>query len=132
MSKTEFKIDGLKDLQKDFKKLTKAFKPDQVEKASLKSAEIIRAQAERNAPQGPTGNLKRGQIKKLLGRQGGQPAPAIAAVDRKIAPHAHFSEFGTVNMSTKPYFRPAVITRGPEAAKKFREELKKMVDGAVK
>ena len=129
--KTEVRIDGLKDLQKDFEKLTKGFEPKQIEEASLESAEIIRADAERRAPRGPTGNLKKAQIKKPL-KRGNNVASAIAAVDRKKAFYAGFVEFGTSRMAAQPYFRPAVESKGDAAAKHFREKLKQMVDEAVK
>jgi len=144
VSKFSFKMDGLDELNKDLEKLANAFVSDEVEKSSLDAAEIIRAEAERNAPKGPTGNLKRSLIKKLLKRRAGQPAPAIAAVDRKIAPHAHWIEFGTGpryqkktgkyvgSVPARPFFRPALMTKGKSVANRLHGDLKKMVDKAVK
>ena len=129
--KLEIRIDGLKDLEKDFKRLTKSFKPEEVKKASMEAAQIIRDEAERRAPLGPTGNLKKSNVVKPLNKDKKKPS-AIAAVDRKVAPHAHFVEFGTSKMTARPFFRPAVELEGPKAAQKFRDSLKKLVEKAVK
>jgi len=130
-NKVNIKIDGLKELEKDFKRLTKCFKPEEIKKVAVDSAEIIRADAERRAPLGPTGKLKKSNVVKTLDRNKKRPA-AIAAVDRKVAPHAHFMEFGTSKMAAKPFFRPAVETQGDKAASKFRDSLEKLVKKAVK
>jgi len=66
-----------------------------VEPVVLEAAEMIAAGIEKRAPLGPTGNLKKSIKAKLLKRRGKNPAPAIAAIDRKIAPHAHWVEKGT-------------------------------------
>ena len=130
-NKVNIKIDGLKELEKDFKRLTKCFKPEEIKKVAVDSAEIIRADAARRAPLGPTGNLKKSNIVKTLDRNKKRPS-AIAAVDRKVAPHAHLLEFGTAKMSAKPFFRPAVESQGDKAASKFRDSLEKLVKEAVK
>lgn|SRR6056297_2104576 len=130
-NKVNIKIEGLKELEKDFKRLTKGFKPAEVQKAAVDSAEIIRADAERRAPLGPTGNLKKSNIVKTLDRNKKRPS-AIAAVDRKVAPHAHLLEFGTSKMAANPFFRPAVESQGNRAAENFRTGLEKLVKKAVK
>ena len=127
----EIRIDGLKDLEKDFKRLTKGFKPEEVKEVDMDSAQIIRDEAERRAPHGPTGNLKKSNVVKPLDRNKKRPS-AIAAVDRKVAPHAHFVEKGTSKMPARPFFEPAVAAVGEKAAEHFRNSLEKMVDKAVK
>lgn len=125
-------IDGLDELQEKFKKLTKAHKPDEVEKASLKAAEVIRAEAERTAPQGPTGRLKEAQIKKPL-RKGTNYASAIVAIDRAIAWYGGIvTEYGTPFMEPNPFFRNAVRSKAPEAYKTLKEELDRMTKKAVR
>jgi len=127
----DVRIDGLDNLNRDFKRLAKGFDSKTVEKAALEAAEIIRAEAEKNAPRGPTGRLKEAQITKSLKRSD-TIASAIAGVDRVKAPHAHLVEKGTSHMPAQPYFRPAVLSKGAAAARKFEDELKRMVNQAVR
>ena len=131
VDKLEIRIDGLKDLEKDFKRLTKGFKPEEIKKAAMDSAQIISDEAARRAPIGPTGNLKKANVVKVLDRKKKTPS-VIAAVDRKVAPHAHFIEKGTSKMAAKPFFEPAVAAVGNKAAEHFRNSLEKMVDKAVR
>lgn len=133
MAKQQVRIDGLDNLTQDFNKLSKAFSHKQLEKAGLESAKIITQEAKRRAPRGPTGNLKR-SIKEKTFQTGfkGEITSVLAAVDRRIAPHAHFVEEGTSHMAAQPFFRPAVMSKSREAANKFQNELERMVNGAVK
>ena len=131
MPKINSEIKGLKDLQKDFERLTKAQTPDRIEAASRKSAEIIRDEAERRAPQGPTGKLKEAQVVKALNR-GTNYASVIAAVDRAIAPHAHLVEEGTAHSAANPFFRQAVMAKSGQAYRTFKDELNRLVERAVR
>lgn len=128
----KFKVDGQKELEKQLKKLSKSFEPSKIEKVSLASAKIISNESKNNAPLGPTGNLKKANIAKLLNRKGNQPAPAIAAVDRKIAPHANFVENGTSKSKANPFFRKAVSAKSKEASDNLIKGLETMVNEAVK
>jgi len=123
-------IDGLEDLTQDFRKLAKAFSPDQIEKAALEGAEVIRAQAEKNAPRGPTGNLKDAQIKRTLSK--GKITSAVAATDRVKAPHGYLVEKGTSHSKAQPYFRDAVCSKSREAAERFERALERMINEAVR
>ncbi len=92
----DIRIEGLKEVEKALEILRDSLPPDKIEALMLNYAKNVADDMERRAPHGPTGNLIRGIHSKLLSRNNSdQPAPAIAAVDRKIAPHAHLVEFGT-------------------------------------
>jgi len=113
-------IEGLDSLDAQIDALVKAMGPDDVEPILLKGAKQIRDYAKVNAPVGPTGNLKKSLIAKTLKRRGsamdalglgqGNPAPAIAGVNYRIAPHAHLVEYGHGGphpAPAHPFLRPA-------------------------
>lgn len=66
MIKVKFKIEGMKELQKNLKKLGKV-PQKHVTSSSKKAMTIVLRQAKANAPVGETGNLKRGI--KLVGEK---------------------------------------------------------------
>ena len=94
-------IHGLTELNKKFEKLTGSLDADRVEPITHSGAKIMAAEMERQAPEGPTGNLKAAIRTVKLKRDGDRPAPSIAGVDRKKAPHAHLVEFGTSTRRVK-------------------------------
>ena len=106
--KLNFRFEGLGLFNSKCGKLKNSVSGPSTEKASLEKAKVIAEDARSRAPLGPTGNLKRSLVAKLLDKRGDNPRVALAGVDRKIAPHAHFLEFGTSRMSAHPFFRPAV------------------------
>jgi HK97 gp10 family phage protein len=103
-----FKVGGIVQTTRALDRLSDSLKGKAMDKTLLKEAETIAEDARGRAPLGPTGNLKRSLHAKMLDDKSGFPKIAIAAVDRKIAPHAHLVEFGTCKMSARPFFRPAV------------------------
>lgn len=135
--KIGFHIEGEKQLQKQLGEVARALGPDAVEKLAIKCAEIIVEDSRRRAPE-DTGTLKKAHIAKLLDRWGANPAPAVAKVNYSsresvpAAPHAHLVEWGTSKMAARPYFRPAVDSKGPVAAKRLREGLRRLVEEAAK
>ncbi len=71
------------------------------------------AQDARNSVGVVTGNLKKGiKARKSRYEDGGW-------IVLSTAPHAHLLEFGTVNMSPKPYLRPALYKNIAEAKRQF-------------
>ena len=110
--KLSFKIEGMALLASKLDKLSSSIGGNSLKPDVLAQATIIAEDARNRAPRGPTGNLKRSLHAESM--PGGPPV-AIAAVDRKIAPHAGLVEFGTVKMSARPYFRPAVDARMKQA-----------------
>ena len=57
---------------------------------------------------------------------------AIAAVDRKIAPHAWIIEFGSSRAPAHPYLRPAIDAHANKVIGNIKNETKKLVEGAAK
>lgn len=115
---------------------------DKVEPVLLKAAEVIEESARAKAPQGPTGNLKRGIRSTLLRRLLGRPA-AGAGADYRIAPHAHLVERGTTarrqkttgrytGISTaKPFLGPAIAENKGNVMEIIRNGIKRIIEGAV-
>ena len=126
----QVRIDGLRELQKDFDRLTKGFDPDQITEAGEKAAKPIRDDARQRVPY-RTGKLHDAILVKKQ-NPGKDYASVIAAVDRVKAPHAHLVHDGTFKMAPRPFFRQAVESQGNRAAKIFKDELKKMVNKAVR
>jgi len=108
---------GLEEFIDTIDKMIAGVKPDKIEPELNKGAKLIAAEARKRAPVGPTGNLKKAVITKKLKRWGG-PAPSIAAINRKKAPHAWLVTHGTsgVRRVDPPHYttlggRPALITQ---------------------
>ncbi len=125
------KIQGLEKLEASVEKLIKATGKEATGKVLLEQAEIVRDKIKEKAPQGPTGNLKRSPIAKLMPEKDQYPAIAIAGIDRKIAPHAHLLEFGTVKMAPHPFFRPAVDETKGQVMDGIKAGLKKNIEDAI-
>lgn len=111
---------------------------DKVEPVLLKAADVIADSARSKAPEGPTGNLKRGIRSTLLRRLLGRPA-AGAGVDYAIAPHAHLVEFGTSARHqksgkytgigpAKPFLRPAIDESKESVMEIIRRGIKEIIE----
>lgn len=127
----DMNLEGIDALNKQLKKLAQSMEPEEVEPMLLEGAQAIAEDARDRAPLGPTGNLKRSLTAKLLKRTGNMPPVAVAAVDRKIAPHAHLVEFGTSKAPAHPFFRPSVDTNGERVLTDLKDKLKDKIDHAV-
>jgi HK97 gp10 family phage protein len=148
-------IQGVKELNKEFDALLKAVSPEKAEPILLDAAEVIRDAARDNAPQGLTGNLKRGIVAKLLRPyQGNSIRSSMAGIDYRIAPHAHLVEFGTgprtpkekkvmysnltgifygthaAPMPAHPFFRPAWDTQKERITNVIISKLKNNIESA--
>jgi len=126
-----FKIEGVLEAVKALDKVSNSLKGKAMGKTLLKQAETIAEDARDRAPLGPTGNLKRSLHAKLLDEKTRFPTVAIAAVDRKIAPHGHLIEFGTSKMSARPFFRPAVDAHANKVISNIKAGAKKLVEKAI-
>ena len=131
MGDLTFKIEGVLETVKVLDKVSNSIKGKVLGKNLLKQAEIIAEDARDRAPLGPTGNLKRSLHAELLPEKTRFPTVAIAAVDRKIAPHAHLVEFGTSKMAARPFFRPAVDANGGKVIDNIKNGAKKLIERAV-
>ncbi len=89
-----FEIEGADDLLATIDRMIAGVKPDKIEPELNKGAKLIAKEVRKRAPVGPTGNLKKAVTTKKLKRWGG-PAPSIAAINRKKAPHAWLVTHGT-------------------------------------
>jgi len=137
------KLEGAAELSDKLEKMAGSVHAQHVESTLLKAAKIVAEAARNKAPRGPTGNLKRSLVAKLLKRRGTHPATAIAAVDRKKAPHAYLVEYGTSErykktgqytgiMAAHPFFRPAWDEKKPEVERMLKGKLKDNIEGATK
>ncbi len=133
------RLEGLNELQKTVQAMQgkNAFPPGDVESLLLEGAVIIADRVRQKAPLGPTGRLKKSIVAKSLRRLTGDFRPAIAAVDRKIAPHAWLVENGHLTTGGKhvaahPYFRPGVDESERQAADHVLEGFEKLADEAMK
>lgn len=125
------KMEGLEILDAKIKDLIESTDNEHTGKILFKQAEVIRDKIQEKAPQGPTGNLKRSPIAKLMPDKSNYPAIAIAGIDRKIAPHAHLVEFGTSRAPAHPFFRPAVDECSGKVMDGIKDGLKKNIEGAA-
>ena len=128
------KMEGLDELTKALEKLAKGLHPDDVEPILNQGAKII-AEAMRGKVPVKTGALKKSIKTKKLKRLGAQPAPSIAAIDRKKAPHAHLVEFGHGGPQPAPphpFFRPAVDENENRVYKHVEDGIKTLVEKAIK
>ncbi|MGE5553299.1 MAG: HK97-gp10 family putative phage morphogenesis protein [Betaproteobacteria bacterium] len=137
MAKLTVRLDGLKELEAKIQEVRDSLAPEKVEPVLLEGAQIIADRIREKAPKGPTGRLKEAATARQLKRLGKGPAPAVAALDRKIAPHAHLVEYGHKTPSggrvpAKPYFRPAVDETERTAARHVMQKLDELLDKAVR
>lgn len=124
--KLDFKFEGVGLFNSKCGKLKNSVSGPAMEKASLEKAKVITEDARSRAPLGPTGNLKRSLVAKLLDKRGDNPRVAIAAVDRKIAPHSGLVEWGTSKMAARPYFRPAVDAHKEGIASNIKKRIERV------
>ena len=152
--KTGAEIIGLNELKGMFRNLEKL--PDKRKAASIfyNRAKELRDAMRSKAPQGPTGNLKRGIVAKRFKKGAG----AFVAIDYRIAPHAHLVERGTrgprnpkhaqwmkfiVNgqtvyakqvgpMPAQPFFWPTYDRRKRAVGKKLSQDLKRLIEQTAK
>ncbi len=132
-------IRGKEEFQRTLLALVRALPNDKVEPVMLDGAKVVARDAKSRAPVGPTGNLKRAVRTRQLRQIGRYPRTAIAAVDRKKAPHAHLIEYGTKPRVQKttgrptgigpaiPFFRPAVDTNRVRVYEQIKDKLWEMI-----
>lgn len=130
MIKPRVKIEGSEELNSKFEKIVEAMGYDKVEDILYKKAEIVRDTIRDKAPLGPTGNLRRSAMAKRM--PPGRVPIVIAGIDRRIAPHAHLLEFGTVKMSAKPFFRPAWDSVKDKINRDLAKEFGKAIEAVTK
>jgi HK97 gp10 family phage protein len=113
MARGNIRVEGSADFQRAIDEVRSSLEPKQIESILLGGARVMRDDMKRRVKK-RSGRLYKAIKAKVGKRRGKEWASAFAAVDRKIAPHAHLVENGTVNAPAHPYFRPSIIsTRGP-------------------
>lgn len=153
------RIQGEEDFHKKITELIKSVRPDKIEPTLMRGAQLISRAARRDAPvrkswgarnRPAPGNLKKSVKTKKLRRLFGHPAPAIAALDRKKAPHAHLVHEGTKGetriakrgkkykgrtfgrMPGDPFLARAWNSKKADVLAYIEKNVKGMIEGAVK
>jgi HK97 gp10 family phage protein len=146
-----FKFEGMDELYETFDRLAKSLPPEQVEPILKQGGKVLQAAAKANAPQGETGNLKKGIVVKYLRQIGDNPK---AVIIKSEAQHDHLVEFGHINWRggarkkgeghqiggkgtltvtpAHPFFRPAIDTYKEPVIQGIVTELEKKVDEGMK
>jgi hypothetical protein len=148
----EVKIGGMGELKKSLLAMEKSLLPDHVEPIMLNGAKTIAKAVKTKIRTGPkpitrTGDLEKGAVAKMLGRIGSDPAPAIAAMDYKKAPHSYLVEYGhdlvrggkkgkggvvIGHVAPAPYFRPTVDEQQEPTLQEVTNKLGKLIEEAMK
>ncbi len=123
---------GLKELEDRFGKLELILDDRDMENAFLAAARKFRDRA-RQRVRVKRGNLKKGIVaKRFRNKIKGQPA-AFAAIDRRIAPHAHLVERGHGGPNpapAHPFWRPTLdeFANGNEVEQEVAAALTKLIE----
>ncbi len=126
------KVEGVKELKLALDKLGEKIK-DKLQPALHKGAEIVAQKATSNIERNTkpkTGKLSRSIVVKDMPYKASMPLVSIAAVDSKIAPHAHLIEFGTTKMSARPFLRPAFQSSQKEVEELIENTIEEVVNKA--
>ncbi len=129
-----FEIEGVPEFNQVVNKLIEGFSPEKVEPILVEAADIITQEVRKNIDSQfneRSGKLRSSPATKVLSRRGSNPAAVISAIDRKLAPHAHFLEKGTSRMGAKPFFRPAVDAKRSEALNAIGIGISKLIREAT-
>jgi len=107
----QMSITGVGILADKMDKLADKLGKENVEPIVLAGADKLRKYIRKAAPRGKTGNLQRGQIRKLLPRKSEYPVVALIRPQYSIAPHSHLVEHGHAGPAparAHPFFYPTV------------------------
>jgi len=129
--RANYSIQGIEELTEKAEKIAVSVSNKNMGEGLLKQAEMVRDRLKQRAPLGPTGNLRRSPMAKLMPEKSNFPAIAIAGIDRKIAPHAHLVEFGTSHSAPNPFFRPTIDEMKSGILKNIGEDAKSRIEKAV-
>ena len=124
------KLEGQEELNRKLGKMSESVGYKNMENILMGSAVEFKEALIAKAPVGPTGNLKRSPIAKAMKKS--RVPVVIAGIDRKIAPHAHLVEFGTVKMPAKPFFRPTWDGMRKKVNEDIAKKSGKAIEGSIK
>ena len=146
------KLEGLKELDAQLQQLIKSVEPDKVEPILQQAGQMIVDAGKPVTPYDPGRekgkHLRDAWVTRLMPRRKStNPAPAIAAIDWKIAPHAHLVEKGSPGriakkgkypgryygpMPAHPFFRPTWDKMKRPVKNHIIDKLRDNINQAVK
>lgn len=143
-------IEGIEQLNQLFEEVGASLDPAKIEPVLLQAAALVALAVRKEAPYRTKARSHQGSkhirdsidVKHLKARAG-FPAPAIAAVDRKMTPHAVLVERGTKErrhkngktvgkMPKNPYFTRAVNATADQAVEYVLDTLGDKLEGALR
>ena len=125
-------LEGEEELIRKIRNLGDSVKGTRPERLFLRAAKMVRNKMRETAPQGPTGNLRKGIVARTLARKGRKVAPAMVGINYRLAPHAILLEFGTAKMSPRPFFRRTLIETQARVNKMLTKGFKKIIEKEAK
>jgi len=127
---SNFKIEGAKELNKALGSFTKDIEQKIAKQAVRAGANVIAKEARLLAPMGVTGTLKRSiKVVARSKRTGDAVASVVTRSGKKYtfrnmnAWYAGMVEFGTSKNPARPFLRPALDSKGPEAIKAISNKI---------
>lgn len=148
---TTFKVEGLRELGESMRALSAEVATRIARSMTNGAAQVVKKAAVQHIVSSPsveTGSLSESVIvKRIPARQTTHTSEHIVTVrgrgkiikrgKRKgqrqtEAPHAHFVEFGTVNMPPEPFLRPALDKNKEAAAEAMREIGRRRIEAAAR
>jgi len=147
MSNFTVEVTGEEMIRDNIAKIAQQMEPDVVEGILLTQSDMVKERIVTNAPQGPTGNLKRGIVSKILVRKSeNKYAPAFVGINYGIAPHAHLVEKGHILwrggkrargegyqigvVEAHEFFFPAWHSSQDEVRENIEQAIKESIEGA--
>lgn len=134
-------VEGMDELYKKLNQIAKSLAPEKIEPILLKGAHELQAAVREKAPQGPTGNLKKGVRVFQLPKRGDNPRSAEV---QSSAKHSYMIEHGTSQRyqkttgrytgvgPAKPFFRPAIDANKERVYNEIVNDLRQSVESVVK
>ena len=131
------RVTGLKELDRKLRKLPDKIQRDIMGKALEEGAELIRREAESNAPYDSTStaphlkdNIKLSDVKRR-----GDTTEIMVGIDYKKVKHGHLVEFGhggPKSARRHPFMCPAFDSKKGDALHAIRETLRRLIEGAAR
>lgn len=128
--RSKVKVQGLGELQKKLGRLPKSMHNPVLGDAVAEAAELVRADAARRAPRGPTGRL---QDEMTALRMAGTKDRAASRVGPSAnAWYGSFVERGRKGQAAQPFLRPALDSQRRKAINAVKKILKAAVEGEAR
>ena len=132
----DFKVDGLRELDKALNRLPLKARGSVIRGALNKAATPIAAEARRLAPRRKEEpeNRKYGPLRKSIRKSASTPRGRNNyTAEVKVGPsnrayYGRFLELGTSKMAARPFLRPAFESKSQEALDIFRREMRERIE----